>query len=88
MSDKLIVTFYIIFQVHFLKCKAAPIGQKMESLMRIREYAKKMKKRNIFLFGLLIQYPQVGEILVALKCMLHRLEFLWREPNFAKAKKL
>lgn len=59
----LIVTFYIMLQVHFLDYKSVPFGQTMEYLMPIREFAKEVKKRNILLYGLLIYYPQVGKIL-------------------------
>lgn len=64
----LIVTFFIILQVHFLDYKLLPFGQKMENLMQIREFAKEVKKRNILLCGLLIYYPQVGKMLVILVC--------------------
>lgn len=71
----LIVTYYIIFQVHFLDHKSVPIGQKMENLMQIREVAKEVKKRNILLCGLLIYYPQVGKMLVSSDYMFYRLQF-------------
>ncbi|XP_054350910.2 D-ribitol-5-phosphate cytidylyltransferase isoform X11 [Pongo pygmaeus] len=44
--------------VHFLDFKLVPPSQKMENLMKIREFAKEVKERNILLYGLLISYPQ------------------------------
>ncbi|XP_032142612.1 D-ribitol-5-phosphate cytidylyltransferase isoform X8 [Sapajus apella] len=48
----------VVVSVHFLDFKLVPPSQKMESLMLIREFAKEVKKRNIWLCGLLISYPQ------------------------------
>ncbi|XP_015994937.2 D-ribitol-5-phosphate cytidylyltransferase [Rousettus aegyptiacus] len=48
----------VVISVHFLDHKSVPIGQKMENLMQIREFAKEVKKRNILLCGLLIYCPQ------------------------------
>uniref|UniRef100_A0A5F9D8V4 D-ribitol-5-phosphate cytidylyltransferase n=1 Tax=Oryctolagus cuniculus TaxID=9986 RepID=A0A5F9D8V4_RABIT len=48
----------VVVLVYFLDFKSVPLGQKMESLMWIREFAKEVKKRNILLCGLLICYPQ------------------------------
>ncbi|XP_039718375.1 D-ribitol-5-phosphate cytidylyltransferase isoform X3 [Pteropus medius] len=48
----------VVISVHFLDHKSVPIGQEMENLMQIREFAKEVKKRNILLCGLLIYYPQ------------------------------
>ncbi|XP_065398324.1 D-ribitol-5-phosphate cytidylyltransferase isoform X4 [Macaca fascicularis] len=44
--------------VHFLDFKLVPPSQKMENLMQIKEFSKKVKERNILLYGLLISYPQ------------------------------
>lgn len=44
--------------MHFLDYKLIPLGQKMENLMQIREFAKEVKERNILLCGLLIYYSQ------------------------------
>ncbi|XP_055974398.1 D-ribitol-5-phosphate cytidylyltransferase isoform X2 [Sorex fumeus] len=57
-SDLSILYPVVVISVHFLECKSIPFGQKMESLMKIREYAQEVKKTNILLFGLLIHYPQ------------------------------
>ncbi|XP_054993262.1 D-ribitol-5-phosphate cytidylyltransferase isoform X3 [Sorex araneus] len=57
-SDLSILYPVVVISVHFLECKSIPFGQKMENLMRIREYAQEVKKANILLFGLLIHYPQ------------------------------
>ncbi|XP_035109609.1 D-ribitol-5-phosphate cytidylyltransferase isoform X9 [Callithrix jacchus] len=48
----------VVVSVHFLDFKLVPPSQKMENLMQIREFAKEVKKRNIWLCGLLISYPQ------------------------------
>ncbi|XP_074235660.1 D-ribitol-5-phosphate cytidylyltransferase isoform X3 [Saimiri boliviensis] len=48
----------VVISVHFLDFKLVPPSQKMENLMLIREFAKEVKKRNIWLCGLLISYPQ------------------------------
>ncbi|XP_017382390.1 D-ribitol-5-phosphate cytidylyltransferase isoform X7 [Cebus imitator] len=48
----------VVVSVHFLDFKLVPPSEKMESLMLIREFAKEVKKRNIWLCGLLISYPQ------------------------------
>ncbi|XP_071464132.1 D-ribitol-5-phosphate cytidylyltransferase isoform X2 [Marmota flaviventris] len=48
----------VVVSVHFLDFKLVSPSQKMESLMWIREFAKKMKKRKILLYGLLINYSQ------------------------------
>ncbi|XP_012306138.2 D-ribitol-5-phosphate cytidylyltransferase isoform X1 [Aotus nancymaae] len=48
----------VVVSVHFLDFKLVPPSQKMENLMLIRECAKEVKKRNIWLCGLLISYPQ------------------------------
>ncbi|XP_019515432.1 PREDICTED: isoprenoid synthase domain-containing protein isoform X2 [Hipposideros armiger] len=48
----------VIISVHFLDYKLIPLGQKMENLMQIREFAKEVKERNILLCGLLIYYSQ------------------------------
>ena len=64
----LIVTFYIILQVHFLDYESRPFGQKMEKVMQIREFAKEAKKRNILLSGLLIYFPQVGKNVGKIVC--------------------
>lgn len=48
----------VIISVHFLDYKLIPLGQKMENLMKIREFAKEVKERNILLCGLLIYYSQ------------------------------
>ncbi|XP_069852255.1 D-ribitol-5-phosphate cytidylyltransferase isoform X1 [Dipodomys merriami] len=48
----------VVVSVHFFDFKLVPLSQKMESLMWIRESAKEMKKRNILLFGLIIDYSQ------------------------------
>ncbi|KAM5189422.1 D-ribitol-5-phosphate cytidylyltransferase isoform 4-T4 [Callospermophilus lateralis] len=48
----------VVISVHFLDFKLVSPSQKMESLMWIREFAKKMKKRKILLYGLLINYSQ------------------------------
>ncbi|XP_069915674.1 D-ribitol-5-phosphate cytidylyltransferase isoform X1 [Oryctolagus cuniculus] len=50
----------VVVLVYFLDFKSVPLGQKMESLMWIREFAKEVKKRNILLCGLLICYPQIS----------------------------
>ncbi|XP_040147659.2 D-ribitol-5-phosphate cytidylyltransferase isoform X8 [Ictidomys tridecemlineatus] len=48
----------VVVSVHFLDFKFASPSQKMESLMCIREFAKKMKKRKVLLYGLIINYSQ------------------------------
>nr|XP_054350905.1 D-ribitol-5-phosphate cytidylyltransferase isoform X5 [Pongo pygmaeus] len=48
----------VVVSVHFLDFKLVPPSQKMENLMKIREFAKEVKERNILLYGLLISYPQ------------------------------
>uniref|UniRef100_A0A8D2KID5 D-ribitol-5-phosphate cytidylyltransferase n=1 Tax=Urocitellus parryii TaxID=9999 RepID=A0A8D2KID5_UROPR len=48
----------VVVSVHFLDFKLSSPSQKMESLMCIREFAKKMKKRKILLYGLIINYSQ------------------------------
>nr|XP_012306139.1 isoprenoid synthase domain-containing protein isoform X2 [Aotus nancymaae] len=48
----------VVVSVHFLDFKIVPPSKKMENLMLIREFAKEVKKRNIWLCGLLISYPQ------------------------------
>lgn len=68
MNGILIVTFYIISQVHFLDYESVPFGQKMEKVMQIREFAKEAKKGNILLFGLLIYFPQVGKNVGKIVC--------------------
>uniref|UniRef100_A0A3Q1MFT2 D-ribitol-5-phosphate cytidylyltransferase n=1 Tax=Bos taurus TaxID=9913 RepID=A0A3Q1MFT2_BOVIN len=49
----------VVISVHFLDYESVPLGQKMEKVMQIREFAKEAKKRNILLSGLLIYFPQV-----------------------------
>ncbi|XP_037860615.1 D-ribitol-5-phosphate cytidylyltransferase isoform X3 [Chlorocebus sabaeus] len=44
--------------VHFLDFKLVLPSQKTENLMQIKEFSKKVKERNILLYGLLISYPQ------------------------------
>ncbi|XP_001105001.2 D-ribitol-5-phosphate cytidylyltransferase isoform X1 [Macaca mulatta] len=48
----------VVVSVHFLDFKLVPPSQKMENLMQIKEFSKKVKERNILLYGLLISYPQ------------------------------
>ncbi|KAM6201522.1 D-ribitol-5-phosphate cytidylyltransferase isoform 3-T3 [Rhynchocyon petersi] len=48
----------VVVSVHFLDYNSVPFGVKMENLLRIREFAKEVKKRNILLCGLLIYYSQ------------------------------
>nr|XP_044991958.1 D-ribitol-5-phosphate cytidylyltransferase [Jaculus jaculus] len=48
----------VVISVHFLDFALGPPSQQMESLMWIREFAKEVKKRNILLCGLLINYSQ------------------------------
>uniref|UniRef100_A0A4W2G7C4 D-ribitol-5-phosphate cytidylyltransferase n=1 Tax=Bos indicus x Bos taurus TaxID=30522 RepID=A0A4W2G7C4_BOBOX len=48
----------VVISVHFLDYESVPLGQKMEKVMQIREFAKEAKKRNILLSGLLIYFPQ------------------------------
>ncbi|XP_047418238.1 D-ribitol-5-phosphate cytidylyltransferase isoform X2 [Sciurus carolinensis] len=48
----------VVVSVHFLDFKLVSPSQKMESLMWIREFAKEMRKRNILLYGLLINHSQ------------------------------
>uniref|UniRef100_A0A8C0CKS7 D-ribitol-5-phosphate cytidylyltransferase n=1 Tax=Balaenoptera musculus TaxID=9771 RepID=A0A8C0CKS7_BALMU len=48
----------VVISVQFLDYESEPSGQKMENLMRIREFAKEVKKTNILLYGLLVYYPQ------------------------------
>ncbi|XP_006880322.1 PREDICTED: isoprenoid synthase domain-containing protein [Elephantulus edwardii] len=48
----------VVVSVHFLDYNSVPFGGKMESLLRIREFAKEVKKRNILLYSLLIYYSQ------------------------------
>ncbi|XP_068406668.1 D-ribitol-5-phosphate cytidylyltransferase [Eschrichtius robustus] len=48
----------VVISVQFLDYESVPFGQKMENLMRIREFAKEVKKTNILLYGLLVYYPQ------------------------------
>ncbi|KAM5271572.1 D-ribitol-5-phosphate cytidylyltransferase [Ctenodactylus gundi] len=48
----------VVVSVHFLDFNVGSLSQKMESLMWIRESAKVVKKRNILLSGLLINYSQ------------------------------
>lgn len=83
MNGILIVTFYIIFQVHFLDYESVPLGQKMEKVMQIREFAKEAKKRNILLSGLLIYFPQVGKNIDKIVCSVdYSFFFFWWEPDF------
>ena len=84
MNGILIVTFYIIFQVHFLDYESVPLGQKMEKVMQIREFAKEAKKRNILLSGLLIYFPQVGKNIDKIVCSVDYIFFFffWWEPDF------
>ncbi|XP_064236405.1 D-ribitol-5-phosphate cytidylyltransferase isoform X3 [Aotus nancymaae] len=58
----------VVVSVHFLDFKLVPPSQKMENLMLIRECAKEVKKRNIWLCGLLISYPQSLTLLPRLEC--------------------
>ncbi|XP_023565614.1 D-ribitol-5-phosphate cytidylyltransferase [Octodon degus] len=48
----------VVVSVHFLDFELGPLSQKMESLMWVREFAVEAKKRNILLYGLLINYSQ------------------------------
>ncbi|XP_025235873.1 D-ribitol-5-phosphate cytidylyltransferase isoform X1 [Theropithecus gelada] len=48
----------VVVSVHFLDFKLVPPSQKIENLMHIKEFSKKVKERNILLYGLLISYPQ------------------------------
>uniref|UniRef100_A0A8C9IRV7 D-ribitol-5-phosphate cytidylyltransferase n=1 Tax=Piliocolobus tephrosceles TaxID=591936 RepID=A0A8C9IRV7_9PRIM len=48
----------VVVSVHFLDFKLVPPSQKMENLMQIKDFSKKVKERNILLYGLLISYPQ------------------------------
>ncbi|KAM4873624.1 D-ribitol-5-phosphate cytidylyltransferase isoform 2-T2 [Thomomys bottae] len=48
----------VVISVNFSDLKLVPLSQKMESLMWIRQSAKEMKKRNILLYGLIIDYSQ------------------------------
>ncbi|XP_008822651.1 D-ribitol-5-phosphate cytidylyltransferase-like [Nannospalax galili] len=48
----------VVVSVHFIDFALVPLGQKMESLMWIREFAKEVKEKNILLCGLLINYSQ------------------------------
>ena len=81
MNGILIVTFYINVQVHFLDYESVPLGQKMEKVMQIREFAKEAKKRNILLSGLLIYFPQVGKNIDKIVCSVDYSFFLV-EPDF------
>ncbi|KAL4696190.1 hypothetical protein H8957_001583 [Semnopithecus entellus] len=54
----------VVVSVHFLDFKLVPPSQKMENLMQIKEFSKKVKERNILLYGLLISYPQVGKMFI------------------------
>ena len=89
MNGILIVTFYIIFQVHFLDYESVPLGRKMEKVMQIREFAKEAKKRNILLSGLLIYFPQVGKNIDKIVCSVDYSFFFFFGGNliFFKAKK-
>lgn len=57
------VAFFIL-QVHFLDFEVGSLSQKMENLMWIREFAIEAKRRNVLLCGLLINYSQVGKVLI------------------------
>ncbi|XP_012925755.1 isoprenoid synthase domain-containing protein isoform X5 [Heterocephalus glaber] len=48
----------VVVSVHFLDFELGPLSQKMESLMWIRKFAVEVKKRNILLCGLIINYSQ------------------------------
>ncbi|XP_051031043.1 D-ribitol-5-phosphate cytidylyltransferase [Phodopus roborovskii] len=48
----------VVVLVYFLDFTLAPLTQEMENLMWIRELAKEVKKRNVLLNGLLINYSQ------------------------------
>ncbi|XP_033612928.1 D-ribitol-5-phosphate cytidylyltransferase isoform X1 [Fukomys damarensis] len=48
----------VVVSVHFLDFELGPLSQKMESLMWIRKFAIEVKKRNILLCGLLVNYSQ------------------------------
>ncbi|XP_072865181.1 D-ribitol-5-phosphate cytidylyltransferase isoform X2 [Chlorocebus sabaeus] len=48
----------VVVSVHFLDFKLVLPSQKTENLMQIKEFSKKVKERNILLYGLLISYPQ------------------------------
>uniref|UniRef100_A0A8D2BDL1 D-ribitol-5-phosphate cytidylyltransferase n=1 Tax=Sciurus vulgaris TaxID=55149 RepID=A0A8D2BDL1_SCIVU len=48
----------VVVSAHFLDFKLVSPSQKMESLMWIREFAKEMRKKNILLYGLLINHSQ------------------------------
>ncbi|XP_027296149.1 D-ribitol-5-phosphate cytidylyltransferase isoform X1 [Cricetulus griseus] len=48
----------VVVLVYFLDLTLVPLTQEMENLMWIRELAKEVKKRNVLLSGLLINYSQ------------------------------
>lgn len=52
-------TLCLCSQVHCLDLTLAPLAPKMESLMWIRGLAEDMKKRNVLLSGLLLNYSKV-----------------------------
>ena len=48
----------VVVLVHCFDFTSVPLAQRMESLVWIRELAKKAKERNILLSGLLLNYSQ------------------------------
>ncbi|XP_048195705.1 D-ribitol-5-phosphate cytidylyltransferase isoform X2 [Perognathus longimembris pacificus] len=60
----------VVVSVHFFDFELVPLSQKMESLVWVRDTAKEMKKRNILLHGLIIEYSQVSKMLLCSECTL------------------